>query len=50
MVALDFSPKKEIQTLTISGKDSNGVDIFSATNGMFYPASNAKIKALKQKE
>jgi len=42
-VSLDFSPSKDIERVIITGK--NGVlDGFTATNRVFYPASNSDLE------
>jgi hypothetical protein len=43
-VGLDFSPTKDIERLTITRKKGHVLDGFSATNGIFYPVSDADLQ------
>ena len=43
-VSLDFTPSKDIERVIITRKKGNILDGFTATNGVFYPVSNAELK------
>jgi hypothetical protein len=43
-VSVDFSPTKEIESVIITRKRGNVLDGFTATNGVFYPISNAELE------
>ena len=43
-VGLDFSPTKEIERVIVTRKKGNVLDGFTATNGVFYPVSNADLE------
>ena len=43
-VSADFSPRREIQRVIITRTKGNVLDGFTATNGVFYPVSNADLE------
>ena len=47
VVSLDFSPNKDIEKVTICEKNWIVIDGFTATNRVFYPASNSDLEAGK---